>query len=143
MGKELTDQEKSIIQMVVLDRWNPHRLTWKISNHFGLSENQVRHIRRKTAFQAELRRQQAIYRGEFDGVQLADRKERVLALQTLYERVPNMRVSLKLKILNQIRHEVGDEPIHHICEVPVPGVNIPPRATSYDEWLSQNLLSEG
>ena len=138
---ELTDQEKSIIQMIVLDRWNPNRLTWKISNHFGLSANQVRHIRRKTAFQAELRRQQAIYQGEFSGVQLADRKERVLALQTLYERVPDIRVALKLKILNQIRHEVGQDEILVQTSDPV-GLNIPPRAASYDEWLSQNQLSE-
>jgi hypothetical protein len=140
---ELTDQEKSIIQMIVLDRWNPNRLTWKISNHFGLSENQARHIRRKTAFQAELRRQQAIYRGEFDGVQLADRKERVLALQTLYERVPDMRVALKLKILNQIRHEVGqDEPLVQSPEPGPVGLNIPPRASSFAEWVDQNRLAD-
>ena len=44
MVKELTAQEKAIIQQAILDRWNPHRLTWKIANHFDLSVNQIRHI---------------------------------------------------------------------------------------------------
>ena len=48
MTKELTAQEKAI-----LDRWNPHRLTWKIANHFDLSENQIRHIKSKATFKAE------------------------------------------------------------------------------------------
>jgi len=47
MAKELTDQEKAIIQQAILDRWNPHRLTWKIANHFDLSVNQIRHIKSK------------------------------------------------------------------------------------------------
>jgi len=47
MAKELTDQERAIIQQAILDRWNPHRLTWKIANHFDLSVNQIRHIKSK------------------------------------------------------------------------------------------------
>ena len=141
MVKELTAQEKAIIQQIILDRWNSHRLTWKIANHFDLSENQIRHIKSKATFKAEYARQLAIYQGSFDDIRLADRKERVKARQDLYDKVPDIRVALKLKILAQIRAEVGqDQPIQHVHAVHV-GVNIPPRAETYDEWLKQNRLA--
>ena len=53
MGKGLTDRDRAIIQQVIFDRWNPHRLTKKICNYFGLTINQVRHLRSKPAFQTE------------------------------------------------------------------------------------------
>ena len=106
MVKELTAQEKAIIQQAILDRWNPHRLTWKIANHFDLSVNQIRHIKSKATFKAEYARQLAIYQGSFDDIRLADRKERVKAMQDLYDKIPDIRVALKLKILAQIRAEV-------------------------------------
>ena len=77
MIKPLTAQEKAIIQQAILDRWNPHRLTWKIANHFDLSVNQIRHIKSKATFKAEYARQLAIYQGSFDEIQLGHRKERV------------------------------------------------------------------
>ena len=142
MGKGLTDRDSAIIQQIILDRWNPLRLNKKIASHFGLTINQVRHIRSKSAFQTEYKRQLAIYQQSFDEIQLADRKERVLAMQELYEKIPDIRVALKLKILAQIRAEVGqDHPIQHVHAVHV-GVNIPPRAETYDEWLKHNRLAE-
>ena len=142
MAKELTDLDRAIIMQVVLDRWNPHRLTSKIANHFGLSTNQVRNLRRKPAFQAELAKQTAIYKGEFSGVQLADRKERLIALDQLYRKIPDARVSLRLKVLAAIRHEVGDDEPTVPCVDPQPiQLNIPPRAQSYEEWLGQNRLA--
>ena len=75
---------RAIIQQVILDRWNPLRLNKKIASHFGLTINQVRHIRSKPAFQAEYSKQLAIYQRSFDEIQLADRKERVMAMQELY-----------------------------------------------------------
>tara|TARA_B100000809_G_scaffold147569_1_gene145060 strand:+ start:174 stop:566 length:393 start_codon:yes stop_codon:yes gene_type:complete len=76
----------------------------------------------------------------FDEIQLADRKERVKAMQDSYDKIPDIRVALKLKILAQIRAEVGqDQPIQHVHAVHV-GVNIPPRAETYEEWLDQNQL---
>ena len=44
-------------QQVILDRWNPLGLNKKIATHFGLTINQVRHIRSKSVFQAEYERQ--------------------------------------------------------------------------------------
>ena len=141
MGKGITDRDKAIVQQIILDRWNPLRLNKKIASHFGLTINQVRHLRSKPAFQTEYRRQLAIYQQSFDEIQLADRKERVLAMQELYEKIPDIRVALKLKILAQIREEVGqDQPIQHVHEVHV-GVNVPPRARTYEEWKTQNQLA--
>ena len=58
----------------------------------------------------------------------------------LYEKIPNPRVALKLKVLKAIREEVGDDrPIqveHH--HQGVIGLNLPPRASTYEEWVEQN-----
>ena len=104
---KLTDIEHQIIHQLILDRWNPHRISKKIADHFSLSINQVRHIRRKTAFQAEYAKQLEIYRGSFEDIRFADRKERVKALSSLFEKIPDCRVALKVKVLQQIREEVG------------------------------------
>ena len=72
------------------------------------------------------------------------RKERVKALDGLYQRIPDVRVALKIKVLQAIREEVGDDrPVlegHHSGHI---GVNAPPRADSYKEWLKQNEVMEG
>ena len=54
-------------------------------------------------------KQLAICQRSFDEIQLADRKERVMAMQELFEKIPDIRVDLKLKILAQIRAEVGQD----------------------------------
>ena len=134
MVKELTAQERAIIQQAILDRWNPHRLTWKIANHFDLSVNQIRHIKSKATFKAEYVKQLVIYQGSFGDIRLADRKERVKAMQDLYDKIPDIRVALKLKILAQIRVEVGqDEAVERQPEAV--DVDVPPRAQTYEEWL--------
>ena len=106
MAKELTDQERAIIQQAILDRWNPHLLTKKICDTFGLSVNQVRHIRSKATFKAEYARQLAIYQGSFEEVQLGHRKERVKAVDDLYHLIPHYRVALKLKARVDTRYAV-------------------------------------
>ena len=52
MSVELTDREHQIIQQLILDRWNPHRINKKIANHHGLTINQVKYMRSKPAFKA-------------------------------------------------------------------------------------------
>ena len=141
MAKQLSDQERAIVQMAILDRWNRHRLTKKICDHFGLSVNKVRHLRSTKRFQDEYRKQLAIYQQEFGDICLGDRKERVKAMNDLYQLIPDYRVALKLKVLAQIRVEVGqDQPTEHPPE-PI-GTNLPPRAQSYEEWLKQNQQAE-
>ena len=61
-----------MIQMILLDRWNPHRLDKKIAFHFALSLDQVRDIRQQPAFLEELERQRLISEQPF--VNLADRR---------------------------------------------------------------------
>ena len=97
MSVELTDREHQIIQQLILDRWNPHRINKKIANHHGLTINQVKYMRSKPAFKAEYDKQLAIYLDSFDDIQLADRKERVKAMAGLYEKIPNPRRSAGLK----------------------------------------------
>ena len=49
---------------------------------------------------------------------------------------------LKLKVLREIREEVGDHKVQ--VEVQHKGdinVNIPPRPETYEEWLKQNSLA--
>ena len=57
MRTATTDMEDQIIQQLILDRWNPHRIDHKIANHFGLMLEKVRKIRGKEAFQIEHERQ--------------------------------------------------------------------------------------
>ena len=145
MAAKLTDTERQIIQMMILDRWNPHRLNKKIASHFGLTVNQVRWIRRKPAFQAEHAKQLAIYQHAFDNIGLADRKERVRALDALYYKIPDCRVALKLKVLGQIREEVaGDwQVVEHRHAVQGAEPNASASAATYEEWLAQNRPEGG
>ena len=41
-------------------------------------------------------------------------------------------------MLKEIREEVGDHRIQVDHTVEIKGVNLPPRAESYEEWLQQN-----
>ncbi len=47
MSVELTDREHQIIQQLILDRWNLHRINKKIADHDGLTINQVKYMRSK------------------------------------------------------------------------------------------------
>ena len=90
MSVELTDREHQIIQQLILDRWNPHRINKKIANHHKLT--QAKYMRSKPAFKEEYAKQLAVYLDSFEDIQLADRKERVKARAGLYETIPNVRV---------------------------------------------------
>jgi hypothetical protein len=46
MSSKVTDRERQIVQMMILDRWNPGRINEKIASHFCLTKNHIRHIRR-------------------------------------------------------------------------------------------------
>ena len=48
-------------------------------------------MRSKPAFKAEYARPLAIYQDSFDDIQLADRKEPVIALSGLYVKIPDIR----------------------------------------------------
>ena len=69
---------------------------------------------------------------------LAWRKNRVLALEEIYNKIDDKRVALKLKVLKEIREEVGDNRLQVEHTVEVKPLNAPPVAESYEEWLKQN-----
>ena len=107
----------------------------------GSLRHRLRHddVRRQPAFQEELARQRKI--SEQDFVSLADRMDRVISLQTLYEKVPIVRTALKLKILRRIREETLSDKLPHVHEAPAMD-NTPPPEQTYGEWLEeQNRLA--
>ena len=97
-----------MVLQIALDRWNPSRRTWKLADHHGLGIAAVERIISKESFQAEVTKQEAISLGRCGEVSIEDRRTRVADLQALFSKVPNRRVALKLKILSQVREEVGD-----------------------------------
>ena len=56
----------------------------------------------------------------------------------MFDHIPSQRVSLRLKVLEQIRVEVGDDRIQVEHTVEMKGPNMPPRAETYEEWIAQN-----
>jgi len=103
--KELSATEREIALMVVVDLWNPGRRVAKISSHFDLRPSAVERLLAREDFQREVDRQQV---GSDAYFSIDDRRTRVADLQALFLKVPRRRTALKLKILRQIRQEVGD-----------------------------------
>jgi len=134
MAEELTGLERAMIEMILIDLWSPHRLNRKIGSHFGLAIDEVLRVRCKPAFIAELERQRTI--GQQSFVPLADRLERVVALQQLFERVPDARVALRMKILREIRTLVLDD--KYVLGAPARDTAPPPSQT-YAEWLESEV----
>ena len=127
------------IHYLVLDRHAKSDMTKKIAAIVGCQPVTISKWRKLEYFRSEFDRQVRLYRANFDDVPLADRKERVKALQTIYEDLQERDKAMKLKVLMAIRQEVGDDKQvieHHVSGAV--GVNLPPRASSYEEWISQN-----
>ena len=134
----LSKLQEQAVQLVVLDRWNPKMANDKIAKTLGVDKSTVFRWRKDPEFDKALQTELERDRADFDEVPLAWRKNRVLALEELYQKIDDARVSLKLKVLKEIREEVGDHRIQVDHTVEIKGVNLPPRAESYEEWLQQN-----
>lgn len=134
----LSELQEQAVQLVVLDRWNPKMANDKIAKTLGVDKSTVFRWRKDPEFDTALQTELERDRADFDEVPLAWRKNRVLALEDLYQKIDDARVSLKLKVLKEIREEVGDHRIQVDHTVEIKGVNLPPRAESYEEWLQQN-----
>ena len=144
---KLNTNHKQAIQLMILDRWVPSQTTNNVANHLGVAPQTVALWRTDKDFCAEFKRQLDIYRKNFDDVQLADRKERVKELQRLYVKIPDKRIALKIKVLDTIAREMGDVQTHvhkHMLERVdnQDGVNAPPQANTYEEWVEQNRQME-
>ena len=134
----LSELQEQAVQLVVLDRWNPKMANDKIAKTLGVDKSTVFRWRKDPEFDTALQTELERDRADFDEVPLAWRKNRVLALEELYQKIDDARVSLKLKVLKEIREEVGDHRIQVDHTVEIKGANLPPRAETYEEWLQQN-----
>ena len=140
----LNSTHKQAIQLMILDRWNPRAQARKVAHHLGVQPATVKGWRNNEDFVAEYKRQLDIYQKNFEDVRLADRKERVKELDALYSKIPEKRTHLKIKVLEAIAKEVGDVRDTHIHKHMVEqfGVNAPPAADTYEEWVKQNQQME-
>ena len=134
----LSDLQHQAVQLIVLDRWNPSKANDKVARTLDVNKSTVFRWRKDAEFDKALKKEIERDRSNFDDVPLAFRKNRVLALEDLYNKIEDRRVALKLKVLKEIREEVGDHRIQVEHTVEVKGLNVPPRADSYEEWLKQN-----
>jgi predicted oxidoreductase len=139
---KLRDKHLECIQMMILDRYSRQTQTVSIARQLKTTKNTINVWKRDEVFKAEYEKQLDIYRNNFDDIRLADRKERVQVLSEMFDHIPEPRVALKLKVLEQIRVEVGDDRIKVEHTHELIGPNIPPRAESYAEWLQQNQQME-
>ena len=148
--KELKRIHSQAIQLLILHRWDAGRgrgsngLIRCVAKELGVKADTVKHWRLCGNFRAEFDRQLAIFQRNYDDIQLADRRERVRILDSLFFLVDDSRVELKLKILREIREEVGDNVrrVEQTVTVTQGGVNTPPGASTYEEWLEQNRQME-
>ena len=134
----LTDLQQQAVQLIVLDRWNPSMANDKVAKTLDVNKSTVFRWRKDAEFDKALKKEIERDRSNFDDVPLAFRKNRVLALEDMYNKNEDRRVALKLKVLKEIREEVGEHRIQVEHTVEVKGLNVPPRADSYEEWLKQN-----
>ena len=137
----ITEAQVMAIEYMILNRFK--KLSNKaIGEVVGVKDTTIGSWRKLQLFQEELDRRTMLYKQNFEDVQLADRKERVVALQKLFDNLPDAgSTTTKLKIIQEIRQETGgNAPIqvemHHSLGH---GPKIPPRADSYEEWCQQNL----
>jgi predicted DNA-binding protein YlxM (UPF0122 family) len=135
---QIKDKHREAIQMMILDRYSRRRQTGQIAQQVGVSRSAITQWKNDEDFKAEYQKQLRIYQQDFSEIRLADRKERVQVLSDMFEHIPSQRVSLRMKVLEQIRIEVGDDRIQVEHTVEVKGPNMPPRAETYAEWIKQN-----
>lgn len=159
----LNERHKRCIQLMILMRFDKHGQLKAVADKIGVSDESVLTWRKDPVFRAEYKRQLEIYKNNFNDIKLADRKERVKALSELYEEIDaaakewhddggggdvksrTAEARLRILVLDQIRGEMLDtQPdqteFHHLHQLV--GVNAPPRASSYEEWVTQNKAME-
>jgi len=139
---KLTNRHHEAIQMMILDRYSRRQQSNQIAKQLGVHTMTVTAWKRDEDFKAEYEKQLNIYRNDFEDIRLADRKERVKVLSDMFDHIPEERVSLRLKVLEQVRIEVGDDRIEVAHTHELIGPKRPPRASTYEEWLKQNEAME-
>ncbi len=142
---EITSVQKKAADLYVIDTFSRNQKTQKkyIAEKVGVKEDTVQKwFMRSEPFKKYLAAELARVKDEFNDLPIAARRNRIQRLSELYDTIEDKRVDLKLKVLREVREEVGDHKLH--VEVEHKGqVNmaLPPRAESYEEWLEQNKLA--
>lgn len=140
---KLTDRHSKAIHLLILDRGLRRDSTLMIAQQLGVKRSTLGVWRAAPEFQEEFQKQLRLYRQNFDDVPLADRIERVKALDEIFLGLPEKQAALKVKVLQAIRQEVGDDKqvleVNHTGSI---GIEAPPRAQSYEEWLQQNEVMD-
>lgn len=159
-NRQLTAAQHEGIQLMILWRFDATKTLKLIAQTIGVSTQAMDNWRKNERFQKEYERQLAVYKNNFEDLQLADRRERVVALSSLYNALDLSKIETKLKILKMIREEVGDDhPLQlnvkhtgavahgHVHDTnrleEKTGPNLPPRSESYEEWQKQNRAAGG
>ena len=146
---KINEKHLKAIHLLILDCRRRERLGY-VAQRVGVTLTTLRVWRDDPMFQQEYLRQLEIYRNNFDDIELADRKERVKVLAAIFDAVGRAKIKgkedlterttrLKMAVIEQIRIEMGEgkpSEVSHLHKFV--GVNTPPRATSYEEWLKQN-----
>ena len=140
---KLTSKHSKVIHWLILDRGLRRDSAAIIAKEMGITRATLATWRGDTVFKGEFDRQLKLYRANFDDITLADRKERVKALDGIFLELSDKQTAMKIKVLQAIRQEVGDDKqvvqIEHSGSV---GISTPPRANSYEEWVAQNKVMD-
>jgi hypothetical protein len=140
---KLTEKHHRIIHLLILDRGLRRDSGLVIAKQAGVTRLTLSKWRGDADFKEEFAKQLKLYRANFDDVPLADRKERVKALDGIFENLTDSQTGLKIKVLQAIRQEVGDDKqvleVQHTGSI---GIQAPPRAETYEEWVKQNEVME-
>ena len=114
---QIKDRHKEAIHMMILDRYSRQRQTAQIAEQVGVSRTAIQQWKNDEDFQREYQKQLRIYQQDFSEIRLADRKERVKVLSEMFEHIPVPRVSLRLKVLEQLRQELELEDIRQGLQI--------------------------
>lgn len=143
---EITEVQKKAADLYVLDVFARNQKTHKsyIAEKVGVKPDTVQKwFMRSEPFKEYLSQELARVKDNFNDLPLALRRTRIQRLSELYDTIEDQRVDLKLKVLREIREEVGDHKVQvEVQHTGAVSVNIPPRPDSYEEWLQQNEVAK-
>ena len=94
-------------------------------------------LRENEKFKAKYQMALAERNLEGAAIPIARRQERLLALQVLYNQLPEEQVKYKLLCLKLAREEeAAMQPEMHLYA----HVDVPPKAKSYEQWIKQRAI---
>ena len=138
--------QSQAIELMLLHQFNPDMPSSKITKHLKITKDTLEQWKKDELFQAAFAKKRELLRNRFDDLRLAQRRERVKELEKLYHTADPTLIEVRLKILREIRTEVGDNPstkvelragvahAHAVVQEAAMGVELPKRAESAADW---------